>query len=93
MNKKYTASFFIKKFKAIPARLWTTGQYHNEETGRRCAIGHCKPPSQNALIDLFHDKGLVVISVNDCCNDQRFPQKTPKARILAALRYIKSKSC
>lgn len=89
---KYTASFFIRKFKAIPARLWTTGEYHNKETGKRCALGHCESDKQALpLIGLFRSRGLIVSEVND--RPYRFPQKTPRGRILAALRYIKKVSC
>lgn len=91
---KYTAAFFIRKFKAIPARLWTTGEYHNTETGRRCALGHCEASKQALpLIKLFRDNGLIITWVNDDSASEKFPQKTPRGRILAALRYIKAKSC
>lgn len=90
---KYTAAYFIKKFKAIPESKWWTGWFHNETRTKFCAIGHCynkkrqATPESEALWELFKDFRLHVGAVNDG-EDGRYDQPTPKLRILSALRYI-----
>lgn len=84
------ASYFIKKFEAIPDNLWTIGDF--EYAGRKCALGHCgttaqmsfHTPEAEKLNRMFLRIGLTATVVNDgCCS--KYPQITPKARILAAL--------
>ena len=90
----YNADYFIAKFEAIPEEKWTTLTYH--EGDKSCALGHCGrtiggcTQESRALGDLFEKHGLWVPDVNDGC-DSRYPQPTPKQRILAALRDIKAK--
>jgi hypothetical protein len=40
MSKKYDATYFIKKFEAIPEELWTMGIF-GEDGQPHCAQGHC----------------------------------------------------
>lgn len=95
----YTVDYFINFFSKIPAAKWLTGAYHRP--GGCCALGHCgyrysctglTVPTQRgeALIALFpHPRVTASVSnVNDGITKE-FPQKTPKGRILAALRKIK----
>lgn len=83
--------YFIKKFRSIPEALWTTGYLHNGWTHQCCAIGFCDNTEKQPLVDLFRRVlGMQVHHVNDDYSRSRFPQKTPKARILAALEIIKS---
>lgn len=94
-----TAQYFIEKFEAIPEEKWTVGEY--EDGGRCCALGHCGvraghplTPEEDALTMLFlkadAENTLIVSRVNDGF-DPRYPQPTPKQRILAALRDIAAK--
>lgn len=92
--------YFIDKFSQIPEEKWTTEKYIDEQ-GRCCAYGHCgqrgtdeqadfDTEEAEELHDLFWKQFNVdVATINDGCHEG-FPQKTPKERILAALRFIKS---
>lgn len=93
---KYDASYFIAKFEAIPEEKWCTDGFTND-AGQCCAAGHCGLRNDSdwtpgmeayALDQIFDD--LDVVSVNDG-KDSRYPQPTPKQRILAALRDIQAK--
>lgn len=90
---KYDVDYFIKKFTKIPAKKWTTGDY--VDGNKRCALGHCgehlsgSTDEARALNIMFlRQTALYVYCVNDG-NNLYFQQQTPRARILAALRYIK----
>jgi hypothetical protein len=101
MPKTYNADYFIKKFKAIPAKLWCEGDYTDGD--RHCALGHCGTQSGELKDkhtpegrELWRIIGRVTENqtwnpaalVNDgCCDD--YKQKSPKARILAALKDAK----
>lgn len=94
-KNKYTVDYFIKKFTAIPVSKWTIAEFHNNEHTKFCALGHCglTEEKQNgeegdALFELFSEHNLWVDIVNDI-PDGQFLQKTPRGRILAALRWIK----
>ncbi len=101
MKTKFTVDFFIKKFSKIPARLWTTGEFVDRQ-GRRCVLGHCGeegltiPQEARELVRIFSNHGLVPPQrVNDGDHftvKKQFPQKTPKARILAALKWIEEQA-
>lgn len=96
------ADYFIKKFEAIPEENWCTGVYKLGD--RCCVLGHCgfhtteddqglrtihaQAPEGIALSELFYTRDLSCSRVNDG-EDDYYPQATPKARILAALRDIK----
>jgi hypothetical protein len=98
---KYTVDYFIKKFSAIPAKKWCTG-YFKLGNGH-CALGHCgsveygsrayqHTDEGNALIGLTSRIGdnqyACITTINDGL-DPNFPQKTPRGRVLAALRQVK----
>ena len=98
MSKKYTAEYFIKKFRAIPPRQWTT-RFYTDSKGRHCAVGHCQvvygvsTPESRALSKLFFQQDWRgVTDVNDglICASLGLKQKTPRGRILAALRHIQN---
>lgn len=98
MGTKYTVDYFINKFKAIPPSKWTTGELINE-SGQCCALGHCGMVD-GGLSNDWTEEGLTLdnlfsgclpqgaVAINDG-DDGEFTQKTPKGRILAALRKIK----
>ena len=102
--EKYTVDYFINKFEAIPEEKWFSGSYHNVTMERFCALGHCGMrrsmgamicagnDETNSLDFLFKiiskDGDTHVAKVNDG-QDDRYPQPTPKQRILAALYDIK----
>lgn len=105
---KYSAAYFIRKFKRIAPKRWGMFQLRDER-GRCCALGHCgrrigdtvrDTPEALGLAILFDKHDLSVIDVNDSepgrifyssqaeRMQKMFPQKSPRARILAALRWI-----
>lgn len=90
----FTVDYFISKFEAIPDRKWTVKSYRGLFS--RCALGHCGEEmfkyteESSALRALFEANDLFVTIINDG-NSATFNQKTPKQRILAALRSIKEK--
>lgn len=89
MKTKYTVDYFIKKFSKIPNNKWTTGQFVSDlDPTKRCALGHCqvlrggiKTAEASALVKLIKTPTLI--------NDWYGKHKTPKGRILAALREVK----
>lgn len=92
----YTVDYFIRKFNRIPNRLWTTGRFKSSN-GKKCVLGHCgmystlrRTEIAMNLNSLFYKKGFVT-DINDGAHPF-FRQKRPKARILAALRWIKAQS-
>ncbi len=96
---KFTVDYFIKKFSAIPAKKWCVHDY-TDERGRHCVLGHCgerwkggslSTSQSQDLKEIFRAAGLNAIKTND--GDMvSFPQSTPKARILAALKWIKKRN-
>jgi len=95
MSKQFDVDYFIKKFEAIPEGAWTVGTFLSD--GKSCALGHCgyrlgctDTKEGSALVKLFWEYGITVVSVNDGEPFfRRFKQATPRQRILAALYYIK----
>jgi hypothetical protein len=98
----YTVDYFIEKFKAIPKKEWCTQVFVNRK-GQKCAFGHCGSTVDNAsslesdALENLIDTNLSIVSVVNTVSaindgrDFRFQQKTPKLRILAALRWIKGR--
>lgn len=89
---KYTPQYLIKFFSAIPDERWTVGGRHDcRASGNGCALNHAyvhSAAAANALIGLFNRSEFHIVDVNDLSTNPRFPQTTPKARILAALAHI-----
>ena len=93
---KYDVDYFIKKFKAIPASKWTTGEYVKDT--KYCALGHC---GANKITGYGHIEEAVMLSkllgtadTVTAINDGEhafYQQKTPRARILAALKTAKAR--
>lgn len=88
----YTKEYFIAKFEVIPEELWCTHVF-TQGDGICCAYGHCGStaahpftPERKGLYNLLRDVGMVA-RINDG-HHERFPQPTPKQRILAALRSL-----
>lgn len=91
MKEKYSIDYFINKFTKIPAEMWIIGKV-NDDKGRCCALGFCNEMGEmDPLVDLFKEKDLKVPWVNDG-KDIRFNQKSPKTRIIAALKWIKEQN-
>lgn len=88
---KYTVKYFIEFFSAIPDEKWTVGGRHDcRKSGIGCALNHANSHSEAAadsLVGFFNRSEFYVVDVNDLITG-RFPQTTPKARILAALAHI-----
>lgn len=75
MKNKYTAKWFINKFKKIPSSRWLTGSY-GDGKGNHCVLGftgakngsHAECiPSSLALINLFADYEMFPQYINDDC--------------------------
>lgn len=90
----YDVDYFISKFEAILEEKWV--EHALSWGGRCCALGHCqgaleRDALKEVMLSLVHDgHGILVApaAINDGL-DPRYPQPTPKARILAALRDVK----
>lgn len=96
MKTKYTIDYFIDKFKKIPENKWCVGNYILEN-GKKCVLGHCGANEYECmteegkyLITLFANNDYCVLDINDK-ESHCFPQKTPKKRILACLKFFKKK--
>lgn len=96
--RTYTPQFFIKRLSAIADSKWTTNTFRDgDNPAKRCAFGHCgvswakMAPMGHALWKMFPSKTSGtpshLASINDCPS-KAYPQKTPKARVLAALRAL-----
>lgn len=96
MNDLVTTQDFIDFYSAIPEDKWCTDT--NTVEGRRCAYGHLYLGQEelknretiraaDRLTDHFIKIACLVSEVNDG-GEVRFPQPTPKQRILAALKEI-----
>lgn len=93
---KYDAAYFIAKFEAIPEENWTTGQFIDKD-GRCCARGHCGERNNSESDEV---RALFRISCATLRNKYKvaelndgelwkYPQPTPKQRVLAWLRDAK----
>lgn len=94
----YDVNYFIDKFSKIPENLWCINS-RDDGHGRRCAHGWCD--INNYGDEMFTKEELALHQVfKPLCNgggcayinnggDKRYPQPTPKQRILAALYDIK----
>lgn len=93
MNK-YTVDYFENKFKKINNNRWITGQYYNQNKTKFCILGHCgvtmikSTHEAMALFKLFKKVTVDIIDMNDG-RDEKYRQKTPRSRVLAALRDIR----
>lgn len=100
---KYTVDYFIKKFSKIPATKWCTGAYRTlterGKTRQCCAIGHTMKEDQRgafnfteasaALREILNPVGHVPHINDGHPVNVHLTQKGPKARIVAALKYVK----
>ncbi len=91
---KYDIDYFIKKFKAIHHSRWTTKEF--EVDGKYCAYGHCGVTNREgneegvALSNICQKYDMSFVHINDGIS-LNYKQKTPRARVLAALNDIKLK--
>lgn len=101
LEDKYTADYFIDKFKKIPSKNWCDGAL--SKGVKRCALGHCgftdkeiteESAALMELVETVLDTSVAMI--NDFSEwDQNFHLpylkhiKSPKKRVLAALKLIK----
>lgn len=103
-NTIYDVSYFIDKFEKIPESKWFTGALRDLNDTARCALGHCLGSKIQPYFNGYFQENeetttlskLIVkylkidtAHINDN-NDDRYPQPTPRARILAALYDIKA---
>lgn len=94
---KYNADYFIKFFKKIPDKKWTTGAYGilplPTPQSPRCALGHLglsTVSGRSKKIKAFECIVHPASRINDGM-DMNYQQRTPKQRILAALADAKKK--
>lgn len=83
----YNAAYFIAKFSAIPDELWCTKIYSEGE--KHCTLGHLGITNTVGMTDEY--KALLNLELGGAAtitdgDNPRYPQPTPKQRILAALR-------
>jgi hypothetical protein len=85
----YNVDYFIQKFTAIPEDEWIEDGTLSDGRGKYCALGHCFEIGEvTDLRSLMKIIPAYTSRVNDGI-DSRYPQPTPKQRILAALEDIK----
>lgn len=99
---KYNKAYFIAKFSAIPEEHWCVKAFTDPNNPvRHCALGHCDPEAsvlehsnndefeglQALLRSRQFGTGVGWPAINDG-HSQRFPQLTPKLRVLAALNEL-----
>lgn len=95
-RSKYTVDYFIGKFKKIPTNKWCAGEI-NDGKGRKCALGHCGHSVVKGInfqsTRLYHivedNLGVSIVDINDRHYTYRKLGKTPKTRVLNALKLIK----
>lgn len=88
-----TLADFIAFYEAIPDERWYSGGWFSDPTDAscKCALGHLSADSDShwRLVELTRPGN--VVQVNDGENP-RYPQPTPKARVLEFLRDIERRS-
>lgn len=89
---KYSVDYLINFFENISEDNWSTGRWR-ESLVKRCAVGHLitETGDVEAQYDLYSAlkfTGELTININDGLS-KVYSQKTPKQRILAALRDSK----
>ncbi len=93
----HDASWFLFKFSAIPEDEWCVGEFCEYGAGgkiRHCALGHCGVSLRSESVE-GHALAKALNEKVGAINDGSYPEfsalgKTPKARILAALRQAKA---
>lgn len=91
--RQYTVDFFIKRFEIISEDKWCIENYRENE--KRCVLGHCgatisKLTKMSTALDnlTFRCLHKNIADINDG-EAKGYKQKTPKQRVLAALKDIK----
>lgn len=100
--EQYTPDYFINKFKAIPEDQWSTGTLTNDNNGAHCALffvgtevntesgDYIYTTEGQALENLFKTYlDETTWKVNDCVSTKTSTARTPKTRILNALKKVK----
>ncbi len=103
-HKGYTVPYFINFFESIPDHRWTEGELQRSGTVQKCALGHAASDSRapansfvtnndvsssqraQALIEVL---GGDVAAINDADGSYADLGRTPRGRILRALRNVK----
>ena len=86
--------WFIEFFESIPEDKWSADKF-NDPDGKHCALGHLlarddNREKYNTFIRLIykHAQEVHFVTVN-AVKTEKFPQETPKQRVVAAVKYIK----
>lgn len=89
---EYTVDYFIKKFNKTHHSQWCTNILHNAKRTKFCVVGHCGESIDNfgttESYSIMAVLGNKATDINDGRID-KYQQKTPRSRILAALRDVK----
>ena len=91
----------IAFYEAIPEEKWTT-DYYIDENNCRCAIGHLRPDvvfsddldfekEEKWISKITGEHVGHLVSANDRINP-KYPQLSPKQRVLACLNDLKNES-
>lgn len=99
MKTRYTKAYYLKTLGAIPASKWCVSMFTNDK-GQHCVLGHLgmdmdvelNPPVAEGLMKLFDKDNLWegwsrIININNS-SSTNYPQRGPKARVMAALRAL-----
>jgi hypothetical protein len=90
----YDTQHFITKFLATVDEQWCVGEFNH--AGQSCALGHCGcgSPDGRTFVDKTEESEALdrllkfqTVHINDGL-DHRYTERTPRARILAALRDL-----
>jgi hypothetical protein len=101
-HKGYTIPYFIEYFSSIPDHQWCTNDLQKQGTKQHCAIGHALRRGKSsyrvtrtsvylreeALVKIFGSWNNIAY-VNDAQGIFSSLGKTPRGRILRALRNLK----
>lgn len=89
----YSVDYFLNFFSSIPEEKWMTGNWHNQDKTKFCALGHLGGSAEKGHTrqaeDLSFIMGCSVAEINDGNNDF-YQQIHPKDRIIAALMDAKN---
>lgn len=96
-HKGYTLNYFIEYFSSIPDHQWCVGDEQKEGTVQHCAIGHAQRNARTTLertnkrasqrmeaLENFLNGDTT--EINDSSSQYADLGKTPRGRILKALR-------
>lgn len=101
MTDKELTEYFIEKFKVVPEKSWTVGEYDDKQ-GRYCVLGLLGYRETDfylqdindaqKITDLFHRYLTICPEIVNDGDVRQYKQTTPKRRIMKALKDILEKT-